>query len=179
MYGSSLVIVLTYPRIVGPRVMSLAIAPQIPLRRSAFEARNKMPLQILLQTYIRKCCDGGGHCVERRLKVVNRISVESRDVARKISRLESRYKAALSISNEDEGKAFAEQIRRQSLEADTVIGSRCGERTRCRIRNGILGWRRTARVLTTSARQGPVLYQAARTYSVLQRRVAGRTRIES
>ena len=138
-----------------------------------------MAAQILLQTYVRKGCDGGGGCVERRLKVVHRISVESGDVARKVSRLEPRYKAALPISVEDEGSAFVEQIRRQSLKADTVIGSRCGERTHRRVRNDILGRRRTARVLTTSARQWPVLFQAARTYSVLQRRVAGRTLIES
>lgn len=71
-----------------------------------------MAAQFLLQTYIRKGCDGGGGCVERPLKVVHRISVESRDVARKFSRLELRYKAALPISVEDEGKAFAKQIRR-------------------------------------------------------------------
>ena len=59
------------------------------------------------------------------------------------------------------------------------MGSRCGERTHRRVRNEILGQRRTARVLTTSARHGPVLFQAARTYSVLQRRVAGRTLIKS
>ena len=145
--------------------MCLTIAPQIPQKRSAFEARNKMAAQNLLQTYIRKGCDGGGGCVERRLKAVHRISVESRDVARRISSLEPRYKAVLPIGVEDEGKAFAEQLRRQSLEADIVVGSRCGGRTHRRVRNEILGRRRTARVPTTSARQGPVLFQAARTYS--------------
>lgn len=111
MYGLSLVIVLTYPRNVGPRVMCLTIAPQIPQKWSAFEARNKMAAQILLQTYIRKGRDGGGGFVERRLRVLHTISVESRDVARRISSLEPRYKAALP-SVEDEGKPFAEQIRR-------------------------------------------------------------------
>ena len=52
MYGLSRVIVLTCPRILGPRVLCLTIAPQRPQRRSALEAASKMTAHIRLQIYI-------------------------------------------------------------------------------------------------------------------------------